>query len=300
MNLSLRDIEYFLAAVQYGNLERAAASFGVSQPALSKSLQRLEADTGLALLDRSGRGLRLTSAGLVFLDHAKRLWAEYLDAMRHAAELRVGQAGLLRIGVTGATIDSVAMPAMRHLLPRRPALRVQLTQGLSDDLNEQVASGKLDLAVTPIYADVPSTLHHEPIMEDRLCVAASRHHPLATRRKLALRDLADLRWILPKPSSIARKALDSRYAESNLPLPAAALEVEHFSKGTLELLAQTDLLALLPQSALEVEADVVALPVTLGRPLPRAIALISRQGTAWSPLMHEFRRAILDCAAGMG
>ena len=221
MNLSLRDIEYFLAAVEYGNLERAAASFGVSQPALSKSLQRLEADTGLALLDRSGRGLRLTSAGLVFLEHAKRLWAEYLDAMRHAAELRVGQAGLLRVGVTGATIDSVAMPAMRHLLPRRPALRVQLTQGLSDDLNEQVASGKLDLAVTPIYADVPSTLHHEPIMEDRLCVAASRHHPLAARRKLALRDLADLRWILPKPSSIARKALDSRYAESNLPLPAA-------------------------------------------------------------------------------
>ena len=177
---------------------------------------------------------------------------------------------------------------------------MQLTQGLSDDLNEQVASGKLDLAVTPIYADVPSTLHHEPIMEDRLCVAASRHHPLAARRKLALRDLADLRWILPKPSSIARKALDSRYAESNLPLPAAALEVEHFSKGTLALLAQTDLLALLPQSALEAEADVVALPVTLGRPLPRAIALISRQGTAWSPLMHEFRRAILDCAAGMG
>ncbi len=83
-------------------------------------------------------------------------------------------------------------------------------------------------------------------------------------------------------------------------MPAAALEVEHFSKGTLELLAQTDLLALLPQSALEVEADVVALPVTLGRPLPRAIALISRQGTAWSPLMHEFRRAILDCAACMG
>ena len=81
MNLSLRDIEYFLAAVEYGNLERAAASFGVSQPALSKSLQRLEADTGLALLDRSGRGLRLTSAGLVFLEHAKRLWAEYRDAM---------------------------------------------------------------------------------------------------------------------------------------------------------------------------------------------------------------------------
>lgn len=299
MNLSLRDIEYFLAAVEHGNLDRAAASCGVSQPALSKSLQRLEADTGLGLLDRSRRGLRLTSSGLVFLEHARKLWAEYRDAVRHATELRVGQAGLLRVGVTGATVDSVAMPAMRRLLPRRPALRVQLTQGLSDDLNEQVASGALDLAVTPIYADVPVTLHQELIVEDRLCVAASRRHPLTARRKLALRDLADLRWILPKPSSIARNALDARYAENGLPLPAAALEVEHFSKGTLELLAHSDLVALLPQSALAAARDVVALPVALGPPLPRSIALISRQGTTWSPLMNEFRRAILDTAADM-
>jgi len=299
MNLSLRDIEYFLAAVEHGNLDRAAASCGVSQPALSKSLQRLEADTGLGLLDRSRRGLRLTSSGLVFLEHARKLWAEYRDAVRHATELRVGQAGLLRVGVTGATVDSVAMPAMRRLLPRRPALRVQLTQGLSDDLNEQVASGALDLAVTPIYADVPVTLHQELIVEDRLCVAASRRHPLTARRKLALRDLAGLRWILPKPSSIARNALDARYAENGLPLPAAALEVEHFSKGTLELLAHSDLVALLPQSALAAARDVVALPVALGPPLPRSIALISRQGTTWSPLMNEFRRAILDTAADM-
>ena len=74
------------------------------------------------MLDRSGRGLRLTSAGLVFLEHAKRLWAECLAAMRPAGQLRVGQAGLLRVGVTGATVDGVAMPAMRRLLPRAIAL----------------------------------------------------------------------------------------------------------------------------------------------------------------------------------
>lgn len=293
MNLSLRDIEYFLAAVEHGNLDRAATSCGVTQPALSKSLRRLEFDTDLSLLDRSGRTLRLTSAGVAFLEHARRLRTEYLDAVRHATELRLGQAGLLRVGVTGATVDSVVMPALQRLLPRRPALRVQLTQGLSDDLNEHVASGKLDLAVTPIYADVPVTLHQEPIMEDKLCVAASHRHPLAVRRKLTLRDLTDSRWILPKPSSVARHALDGRYVDSDLPLPTAAIEVEHFSKGTLQLLAKSDFLALLPQSALEPGGDVVALPVMLGSPLSRCIALISRQGTIWSPLMNEFRRAVL-------
>lgn len=298
MNISLRDIEYFLAAVDHGNLARAAAVCDVSQPALSKSLQRLEADTGLALLDRSGRGLRLTSAGLVFLEHAKKLWVQYQDAVRHAMELRVGEAGLLRVGATGATVDSMVMPAVARLLPSRPALRIQLTQGLSDDLNEQVASGKLDLAVTPIYADVPAALHQEPIREDRLCVVASRKHPLTARRRLALHDLQGQRWILPKPAAIARKALDAHYAEAGLPLPAAALEVEHFSKGTLALLAQSRLLAIVPQSALADQRGIAMLQVTLGKPLQRRIALITRHGATWSPLMTEFRAAIVESARG--
>lgn len=293
MNLSLRDIEYFLACVEHGNLDRAAAACGVSQPALSKSLQRLEADTGLALLDRGGRGLRLTSAGLAFKGHAEKLQAEYRDAVRHAMELRVGEAGLLRIGATGATVDSVVTPALQRLLPRRPALRVQLTQGLSDDLNDQVASGKLDLAVTPIYTDVPATLHQELIKEDTLCVAAARGHPLASRRKLALRDLAGQRWILPQPTSIARKALDALYAEAGLDLPVAALEVQHFSRGTLALLAESDLLAVLPQSALGAGMDIAVLPVALGKPLRRSIALITRRATTWSPLMKEFRAVVM-------
>ncbi|WP_332608338.1 LysR family transcriptional regulator [Achromobacter sp. ESBL13] len=293
MNLSLRDIEYFLAAVEHGHLERAAAACGVSQPALSKSLRRLEADTGLALMQRHGRGLALSSEGTVFLQHAKRLWAEYRDAVRHAMELRVGEAGLLRVGATGATVDSVVMPVLKRVLPRRPALRVQLVQGLSDDLNAQVESGKLDLAVTPIYADGPPTLHHEIMFEDPLCVAAGSRHPLAAKARVPLRELAGQRWILPRPTSVARQMLDARFAEAGLALPAAVLEVEHFSEGSLKILADAELLAVLPQSALAASADVVALPVALGPPLRRSIALISRRGTTWSPLMEEFRRAVL-------
>lgn len=293
MNLSLRDIEYFLAAVEHGHLERAAAACGVSQPALSKSLRRLESDTGLTLMQRHGRGLRLTSEGTVFLEHAKKLWAEYQDAIRHAMELRVGEAGLLRIGATGATVDSVVMPALQRLLPRRPALRIQLTQGLSDDLNAEVESGKLDLAVTPIYADGPISLRHEIMFDDPLCVAAGRRHPLAAKTRLSLRQLAGERWILPRPSSVARRMLDARFAEAGLGLPTAALEVEHFSEGSLHLLANSGMLAVLPQSALIKSAEVMSLPVALGQPLRRNITLISRKGTIWSPLMEEFRETVL-------
>ncbi|MNT15392.1 HTH-type transcriptional regulator CynR [compost metagenome] len=289
----MRDIEYFLAAVEHGHLERAAAACGVSQPALSKSLRRLEADTGLALMLRHGRGLTLSSEGMVFLQHAKRLWAEYRDAVRHAMELRVGEAGLLRLGATGATMDSVVMPVLDRLLPRRPALRVQLTQGLSDDLNARVESGKLDLAITPVYTDGPASLRHEIMFDDALCVAASRRHPLASKARVTLGDVSSQRWILPPPTSVSRHLLDARFSEAGLGLPLAALEVEHFSEGSLRLLAGSEMLAILPRSALATTADVAALPLALGPPLRRNIALISRHGTLWSPLMKEFREAVL-------
>jgi len=294
MNLSLRDIEYFLATVEHSTLERAAVACGVSQPAISKSLRRLESETGLVLVQRQGRCLCLTSEGTVFLQHAKKLWAEYRDTVRHAMEMRIGEAGLLRIGATGATIETVVIPALMKLLPRRPALRVQLTQGLSDNLNADVDAGNLDLAVTPIYADPPPNLRHDIMFEDALCIASGQHHPLASRTRLTLHDLDGERWALPRPDSIARQMLDTRFAEAGLMLPAAALELEHFSKGALQLLAANGMLAILPQSALAQSSTVINLPVKIGRPLRRSIALISRRGITWSPLMVEFRETVLS------
>ncbi|GAB1575187.1 LysR family transcriptional regulator [Bordetella petrii] len=295
MNLSLRDIEYFLEVVEHGHLGRAAAACSVTQPALSKSLQRLEAESGLALLDRSGRSIRLTSAGLVFLQHARKLRAEYRDAVRHAVELRAGQAGLLRVGATGATMDAVVMPVLATLLPRRPALRVELYAGLSDELGERVANGGLDILVAPVYADLPPALRQEWLQDDALCIAAGRRHRLATRKRLALGDLADCRWVLPRPTSMARRAFDTYYAEAGLERPHAALEVEHFSPGMLELVGRAGLLALMPRSALAGarSAGLVELPVALAGPLSRRIAFITRRTATWSPLMTEFHDAVL-------
>ncbi|MCK9512398.1 MAG: LysR substrate-binding domain-containing protein [Pigmentiphaga sp.] len=185
MNLTLRDIEYFVAVVEHGGLARAAVALGISQPALSKSLKRLEEESGLLLLHRDSRPIQPTSAGLVFLEHARRLRAEYHDAVRNAAELRAGAAGLLRLGATGATLDDVVLPVLARLLPRRPAMRVQITAALSDELAAQVESGQLDIAVLPTYdgaGNSPDTLFHDnPLrLAPRLPVGATRQDTVRT------------------------------------------------------------------------------------------------------------------------
>lgn len=298
MNLSLQDIEYFLLVVEHGQVSRAAMACGLSQPALSKSLRRLEEATGLQLFERSTRSMQLSSAGLVFVEHARRVTTEYNDAIKHANELKLGKAGLLRIGVTGATMDTYVMPALGRLLPRRPALRVEFTIELSDSLYHKVAQGELDMAVAPTFATQSLPLRQTPLGRDALCIAARRSHPLCARPSLGLADLAAYSWILPRPQAVARKHLASLFADANLPAPHAALEIDLISKGCLELLASTDLLALAPAAFITAQSHIgmELLPIDIA--LSRDIALLSRHNAIWTPLMEEFRTTLEQVISG--
>jgi len=297
MNLTIQDIEYFLMVVEHGQLSRAAAACAVSQPALSKSLRRLEDETGLQLFERTTRSMRLTSAGMVFAEHARKLRAEYGDAVRHANELKLGKTGLLRIGATGATMDAYVMPALAELLPRRPALRVAFTIDLSDSLYSKVEQGELDIAVAPTFTSQPLALTQTPVGKDVLHVAARRHHPLQAKAALQLGDLVGHAWILPKPQALAYRRLAALFADAGLPLPHGALEIDLVSKGCLDLIARTDLLTLVaaPLITPEVAARIAILPIDVG--LTREIALLTRRNATWTPLMQEFRTTLENVMA---
>jgi DNA-binding transcriptional LysR family regulator len=236
--------------------------------------------------------MKLTSAGLVFVEHARRMKAEYSDAIKHANELKLGKTGLLRIGATGATMDAYVMPALAVLLPRRPALRVAFTIDLSDSLYHKVDQGELDMAVAPTFSNQPLPLTQTPVGKDILRVAVRHSHPLRYKSMLCLADLVDYSWILPRPQALARQRLASLFAESNLPLPNAALEIDLISKGCLDLVATTDLLTLVPAAFINAEADarVSLLPISIE--LSREISLLARRNAIWTPLMNEFRTTL--------
>jgi DNA-binding transcriptional LysR family regulator len=298
MDFSLRDLSYFLAVVTHGHLGRAASACDVTQPALSKSLKRLEDETGLALFRRAGRTIRPTSEGLAFADHARRVVNQYEDAVRHAEGLRAGTGGLLRLGATAATMDTVVMPALERLLPAQPGLQVVLTLALSDELPDRVEHGDLDLAVAPSDRARGGVLRHEAVGQDVLRLVAGRRNPLLRQPAITLADLAGRRWILPKRTSVARQRLDAFFALADQPLPRAALEVDFISAGALKLVAGTDLLTLAPAALLQDsgEAGVAALAIAAALPLTRDISLLSRRQVVWSPMMKAFRQVLKSLA----
>lgn len=299
MSLSIRDIQYFLAVARCGLLSAAADEQGVTQPALTKAVRRVEAEFGLQLFERSARGMVPTSAGLRVAEQARRLQADYADTVRLAEEMRAQQSGLLRVGVTDTTAGNRVAAALGTLLSQRPGLRVRLRVDRSDMLAGAVRAGELDLALVPAYEGQPLDAERTRIDNDPMLPLVRAGHPLARRSRVGLAEVAGYGWISGPASSAAFKAIGEIYARHQLSPPRVVMEVPFASELNLSVLAATDLVTLVPRSFMRHAEDhrFSVLPVPALR-VPRAVVLLSRPGAAWSPLMQALRDGLLRSRAG--
>ncbi|RTQ36956.1 LysR family transcriptional regulator [Variovorax gossypii] len=298
MSLSMRDIEYFLAVAKSGLLSTAADEQGVTQPALTKAVRRVEAEFGLQLFERSARGMVLTSAGLRVAEQARRLQADYADTVQLANEMRAQQSGLLRVGVTDTTSGNRVAGALGSLLVKRPGLRVRLRVDRSDTLATLVREGELDLAMVPAYEGQPLDAERTKVDNDPMLPLVRSGHPLAQRARVALADVATYGWISGPASSAAFKAIADIFARHNLSAPRVVMEVPFASELNLSVLAATDLVTLVPRSFMRHADDrrFAVLPVPALK-VPRAVVLLSRPGSTWSPLMQALRDNLLALKA---
>lgn len=292
MNISLRDISYFLAVAGTARLSQAAEVCGVTQPAISKAMRRLEGEVGLKLLERHARGTRLTAAGQQFLPMAENLHAGDRDAQRLASEIRARGAGLLRIGVTDATRTGLLAPALGELIEQRAGLRVQLRIGRSDQLARAVQAGELDLAIVPAYSDTTFSCDHTVIGRDPLLPVARAAHPLARLTRLDLKDLQPFSWLLASSTSPPYRLLNSLYRRHGLPAPTVVVETEYASEIDMTLLRCTNLLALVPRSMMRLseQSDLRILPLSELN-LEREVVILTRTGVA-TPLMRTLNERV--------
>src|SRR4051794_20991781 len=117
--MRLDDLRYFVAVAEEAHVGRAAQRLGVTQPALTKGVQRLEASLGLQLFERSPRGMALTSVGEVFFERAKHLCVGLDEAVQEASDLHLGAIGTIRIGVSPLFADTLVAETFALLLRQR-------------------------------------------------------------------------------------------------------------------------------------------------------------------------------------
>ncbi|MFF6777693.1 LysR family transcriptional regulator [Streptomyces sp. NPDC012637] len=204
--LDLGRLRALHAVAVHGTVGAAAAALGYTPSAVSQQIAKLERETRTTLLERSGRGVRLTDDARQLADTAERLLAMVEEAEVRLEERRGLPAGRLRIGCFPSAARGLMPRVLADLARRHPALDARLTEvdpHLSVDL---VGRGVLDLAVAHDWdiaaLPVPPGVEQAVVGDDGCDVLVPRDHPLAARDVVRREELSQERWITQPPGTV--------------------------------------------------------------------------------------------------
>jgi DNA-binding transcriptional LysR family regulator len=194
--MELRHLRYFVAIGEEQHYGRAARRLRVAQPALSRQIQDLEEELGFTLFDRLPRGVKLSSAGKLFLEDARRILLEIGDAAARAGRVASGRSGTLRIGFTENSCWRGVVPeSFRRFRELQPDAELQLQPSASVEQIEAIRSGRLDAGFVNFMLKTDPELDQLLVAIQRVELAAPKGHSLTRLKKLRLRDLTDAPFI---------------------------------------------------------------------------------------------------------
>jgi DNA-binding transcriptional LysR family regulator len=180
--MELRQLRYFVAVAEQGNISRAAKSIFLTQPALSRQIKALEEEVGQCLLERQAHSIRLTPAGETLLREAREL-------LQHAEQVleRVRSAGRgprLRIGYAPSLAAGLLSPAVETFTQAHPNARVELLDLSTNEMLSGLESGELDVALSVGEQRATRGLTWELLFRAPWRLAVRRNHPLAQRSQV--------------------------------------------------------------------------------------------------------------------
>lgn len=245
--MELRQLGHFLAIVEHGSLGRAARALNISEPALSKSLRRLEESLQVRLLDRGRRGMAQTQFGESLLHHARLILGEIEITRQEIDELRGVSRGVVRVGARPSFNATVLPRAIARMQVRRSGVQAVVREGFMPNLVTEVIRGGLDFIVVTEAEDLDANLVQEPLAESPIGLMARAAHPLAGEPDLPAADLADAAWILPLKTDPIRRQLDAALKSNGLAEVKVAAE-SNSVLFTMSYIRETGAIGFLPRS----------------------------------------------------
>jgi DNA-binding transcriptional LysR family regulator len=249
--MELHSLKVFHAVATERSFSRAAEKMSRTQPAISLAVQRLEAELGEKLIDRSAKDLLLTDAGRIVVEYARRFENLEREMDTALAELRDHSAGRLTIGAN----ESTSLYLMQHICAFRaafPGIHVEVRRSLSSRIPAQLADGDLELGVVsfdPMDAHVGSHV----IYTDHLAFVVSPRHRLAGRDSVSIADLGAETFIAHNVMSPYRRIVLEAFHKHQVPLN---MHVEMPTVETIRMMVQRDEgVAFLPRMCVEQEVE---------------------------------------------
>lgn len=225
-NLQPVDLEYFVEICNLGSLAQAGISLGVSQPALSKAVRRLEEAVGSTLLDRKASGVVPTEIGLELRRRAYVVLSELHTTQSVLREMSGARAGTVSIGVA-PTLGHQFIPDITRLaLQSRPKLHFRIADGLYHELLPRLLQGELDFIVSspPSAEFVSPDLQYESLGGNSFVACVATDHAFAASAPQQDKELLAHPWVLVPAGGVLRRTLDALFKARGLPLLEPQIE----------------------------------------------------------------------------
>ncbi|MGW3108560.1 LysR family transcriptional regulator [Streptomyces sp. NPDC001100] len=294
--LDVRRMQVLRAVVDSGSVTAAAARLGYTPSAVSQQVGALEKEAGTALLERVGRGVRPTAAGLLLTGYADAIGRQVAEAETALADLVAGRTGQLTVRYFATAGAALVAPAVARLRAEHPGVRLELKLTDPEDPLPDVKEGRADVALVVGESRVPDGVRLVKLLDDPYLAVLPKGHPLAARRSVELRELAEEAWVGSEWPGPCLDAQLGACAAAGF-RPGFAVQSEDYVTAQGFVAAGLGV-TLIPRLGLgSRHPDVVVRVVRDPEPV-RTIHAAVRETAPPQPALRAFLRALRDAAAG--
>lgn len=290
MNFDLADLRAFVAVAELNSFRAAAESIHLSQPALSRRVEKLETALGVRLFERTTRSVSLTAVGRDFSRKARSLLDDLESSLLSMHEVAASQLGEVVIACVPSAVYYFLPKVLRDYHEQYPRIRVRIIDDSANAVLESVARGEADFGINIIGTQEPE-IDFQAILKEPFVAACRRDHPLAAKRKVTWAELGQYDFMTVDKSSGNRLLVDLALANSNV-RPSWCFEAKHVS--TLLGLVEAGLgVAVVPRLSMPQGEHATLAMVELVEPtVDRTVGLIRRRGRELPPAAQKLYQLI--------
>lgn len=287
INFELLDLRAFLAVVELAGFHKAAEALAISQPALSRRIQSLEASVGAPLLERTTRRVAPTAIGRSFAPMARRLIDDFEDSLLGVTGLGSRQTGSITLACVPTTVFYFLPQAIEEFTRAYPRIRFRILDLSANDALESVRNGEAEFGINFI-GNADADLTFTGLLDDPFVLACHHGHRLAGKSSVEWADLEGEVLVGVSRQSGNRQTLESALAKTGVHLEFR-YEVNHLTTS-LGLVERGLGSAVLPRLATPPgEHPVIATRMLINPVVQRTIGIVERRASRLSPLAQRFR-----------
>lgn len=291
MNFDLSDLRAFVSVADLASFRAASEALHISQPALSRRVDKLEQALGFRLFERTTRKVELNAMGRAFLPRARHVLGELEAALLGMVDLSERIQGLVTVACIPSAVDNFVAGVVRGFHLRFPCIRVRLLDQTAPDILLSVARSEADFGITYLGAQEPD-LEFEQLVAEPFVLACRPDHPLARQRHVRWSELAEHDCVVLAPGSGNRLLMDQGLTHVAA-RPRWTCEVQHVP-AQLSLIEAGVGVGAVPKLALAGGAGPSLVSVPLIEPeLVRNVGIVRRRGRPSGAAVQAFYDALV-------